>query len=333
MESNKVLREGELNLAGLIIPCFVLQDGTRVLSGRAMQEAMKIRDKPEKGQKRGGYILPTFFAAKSLKPFVDKKLEVANLQPIISSRGNQTIHGYEATVLADLCDAVLEARKSGEKLTERQEIVANQCEILIRSFAKVGIIALVDEATGYQYDREKVELQTILQAFISEEILKWQETFELSFYKEIFRLWNVPFTAANIKRKPMFIGKLTNELVYKNMPKGVFVLDKLKEKTPKTEGGNYKYRLHQSLKPEAGRTALIKTINSVEALASVSDTKAKFLKLIKEKYHPELQISLFPELDKLADKEDEKPPMQLTAFNQQLKGLLNVPPPKKDKNA
>jgi len=72
--------------------------------------------------------------------------------------------------------------------TDREELIAEQSEIIVRSFAKAGIIALIDEARGYQYEREKAELQTILKAYVSEEILKWQETFQLSFYKEVFRL-------------------------------------------------------------------------------------------------------------------------------------------------
>jgi hypothetical protein len=81
------------------------------------------------------------------------------------------VNCYEGTVLADICDGMLEARKNME-LDTRQKIVADQCEILIRSFAKVGIIALIDEATGYQYEREKAELQAILKEYISEEVLK-----------------------------------------------------------------------------------------------------------------------------------------------------------------
>lgn len=41
----------------------------------------------------------------------------------------------------------------------------------MRVFARVGITALVDEATGYQYDREKNELQKILKAYIAEDLL------------------------------------------------------------------------------------------------------------------------------------------------------------------
>jgi len=59
-----------------------------------------------------------------------------------------------------------ETREKGKELPARQKIVADQCEILLRAFAKIGIIALVDEATGYQYERERFELQKILKLFV-----------------------------------------------------------------------------------------------------------------------------------------------------------------------
>ena len=201
---------------------YILENGTRVLSGNQMQVALKMVDEFEVN--KSGSRLARYLTQKTLKPFLYKGKEVGHFEPLICYKGDSKINGFEATILVDVCDGVLEARKN-IKLSARQEIIATQCEILLRSFAKIGIIALIDEATGYQYEREEAELQSILQTFISDEILKWQETFQLSFYKEIFRLWGVPFTAENIKRKPMFIGKLTNELVYKNMPKGI-ILDK-----------------------------------------------------------------------------------------------------------
>jgi hypothetical protein len=50
-------------------------------------------------------------------------------------------YGYEATILADICDAVLKARENGD-LNYQQEHIAQRCEILVRAFARVGIIAL-----------------------------------------------------------------------------------------------------------------------------------------------------------------------------------------------
>jgi hypothetical protein len=312
--------EGKLDLNGFIIPCFVLEDGTRVLSGRVLQEALRIREKPEEGEKRGGYILPTFLGAKGLKPFIESKLEVAKLEPLICYRGDQIIHGYEATVLADICDAMLEARRMGIKMTERQQIVTTQCEILIRALAKVGIIALVDEATGYQYEREEKELQSILNKLISDEIFQYQKQFQLSFYKEIFKLWNIPFTPETIKHKPQFIGHITNRYVYSNMPKGSFVLDKLKKLTPKTKSGNRAYQFHRHL-TETGKESLKKVLYTVEALASISNDKKVFDKHIQEKYgQKEIPFDDFERLDK----NNELP--KLSDFNNKLNTALNYNP-------
>lgn len=328
MENRRIVKAaGNLPIGNLNLPCYVLEDGTRVISGRGMQDVLKLVDeeKPKSGQK-AGTRLSRFFGYNNLKPFIFNENDPDHYEPIICYQGNTKINGYEATLLVDICNGVLEARRQGVKFTERQSLIAQQCEILVRSFAKVGIIALIDEATGYQYEREKLELQVILKAYISEEILEWQRTFELSFYKEIFRLWNIPFTADNIKKKPLFVGKLTNELVYKNMPKGIFVLEKLKDKTPKTKGGNYRYRLHQSLTENAGKEALKKVIYSIETLAAISDTKTKFLRLVKDRYgQRELP---FEDLDEKPQvKKIENP----TNFDKILKGMLSVPPPPKDK--
>lgn len=283
-KDNSVKYEGTLELNNIDIDCYVLEDGTRVLSSREMQRALSMVDEVKEGDSQtSGARLQRYLNQKSLKPFIYKGKGEGHYNPVVCYQGEKKINGYEATILIDICDAFLQARKE-IKLSQRQKIIADQCEILIRSFAKVGLIALIDEATGYQYDREKKELQTILKALVSDEILEYQKQFQLSFYKEIFRLWNIPFTSKNIKRKPQFIGHLTNKYVYSNLPKGVFVLDKLKSKTPKTGKGNYKYRLHQSLTEDNGREALKKVLYSVEALASISNNKVEFDRLMNEKY-------------------------------------------------
>src|SRR6185312_6528107 len=92
------------------------------------------------------------------------------------SSGGGVAFGYPATLLADICDAVLAARKAGV-LQKQQEHIAAQAEILVRGFARVGIIALVDEATGYQRDRAADALSKILEAFIEKELQPWVKTF------------------------------------------------------------------------------------------------------------------------------------------------------------
>ncbi len=286
MKSNKIIHEGEITLGETIIPCYVLEDGTRLLSGNAMQNALNLQ---EDSENKSGTRLARYLSQKSLEPFIYKDKTAGHYEPIECYRGTQKINGYEATVLADICDAFLEARKV-IKLSSRQKIIADQCEILIRGFARVGIIALIDEATGYQYERERYELQKILTSYVSEEILKWQLTFTDDFYKEVFRLWKLPFIPKYIKNKPSFIGTLTNKYIYEQLPNGV--IEKIKDNTPKTEKGNWKYRFHQSLTPEIGREHLKKQIIEVTTLMSISENKSKFEELFKSKYNKSIQLTL-----------------------------------------
>ncbi|APA83276.1 P63C domain-containing protein [Francisella tularensis] len=263
----KVSHEGVLDLQGFEIPCYVLEDGTRVLSGRGMQNALKMVDDTNKFKQSAGTRLIRYLNQKSLEPFIYKENHQDHFEPIKCKNGNQIIHGYEATVLVDICDAFLEARKHIE-LSSRQSIIADQCEILIRSFAKVGITALVDEATGYQYDREKDELQKILKAYIAEELLPWSKKFPDIFYQEIFRLNNWDFTVKGINKRPSVIGRWTSELIYEQLPDGV--LQHLKENVPKSS------RLHQGLTDEIGQPHLSKQLSKVVALMQISESMDEF---------------------------------------------------------
>lgn len=298
---NQIKYEGTLNLGENKLPCYVLEDGTRVLSGRKMQEILKVVDGNISGTK-----LPQFLSNSILKPFIFSNKDAAHFDPIICFKGKQRINGYEATVLTDICEAILRARRSGVKMTERQQIVANQCEILLSSFAKIGIIALIDEATGYQNEREHFELQKILSAYISEEILKWQLTFTDDFYREVYRLWGLPFIPKYIKNKPSFIGKLTTKYIYDLLPDGV--VDKIKEKTGKTDKGNWKYKWHQSLTPEIGREHLKKQIIEVTTLMSISKSKSEFNELFERKYNAkpiQLELEFNEDINEVKNKSND----------------------------
>ena len=278
---HNISHEGILNLGGISIPCYVLQDGTRVLSGRGMQEALKMVDESEDGKQTAGTRLNRYLNQKSLNPFIYKGKEPDHFNPIICYKGTQKINGYEATILADICEAFLEARNFIE-LSTRQRVIADQCEILIRGFARVGITALVDEATGYQYERERDALQSILKAYINEELLKWQKLFPDIFYYEIFRLNNWDYTVKGIQKRPGVIGKWTNELIYKQLPKGV--LEELKNRTPKSSEGNYTARFFQSLTPDIGHPALTAQIYKVIGFMNISknwnEFKSNFNKMV-----------------------------------------------------
>jgi hypothetical protein len=196
-------------------------------------------------------------------------------KPILFQVGGQTAYGYEATILADICDAVLAARKAGA-LNYQQEHIAEQCEILVRGFARVGIVALVDEATGFQKVREEHALAEILEKFISKELRKWVRRFPFEFYQGIFKLkkWDTSDLRAN-SPKPLEVGKITDDLIYKRLAPGVRV--ELKRLTPRSEKGYLAHKLHQRLTDDIGAPKLEKHLGIVMALMDVSPDWTTFM--------------------------------------------------------
>lgn len=272
----KITHSGQINLGDLKVDCYVLEDGRRVISGLGMQSALKMLDDDSQP---GGSRLTRHLNQKSLEPFLQKAKEQGHLDPIICYKGEQRINGYESYALLDICDAFLEARKHIE-LGERQKRIAEQCEIIVRSFAKLGLIALIDEATGYQYEREKNELQKLIDIYVSEELRAWQKTFPDIYYKEIFRLRGWDYTVTGIKKRPSVVGRWTNKFVYEQLPPGV--LEELKNKTPKTDAGNYSARFFQSLTEDIGDVHLRSQLQSVITLLQVSDTWEEFITKFKK---------------------------------------------------
>ena len=274
--SKKITHEGALKLNGLDIPCYVLEDGTRVLSGRGMQISLKMVDEQELEQASGSR-LTRHLNQESLKPFIYNNKTEEHFKPIVCYKGEAKINGYEATVLVDICDAFLQARKQ-IKLSSRQEIIAEQCEILIRAFAKVGITALVDEATGYQDIRAKDReaLQKLLDKYLLEENAKWAKRFPDEFYQLIFKLKGWTISEALTKR-PSVVGRYTNNIVYERIAPEI--LNELQKKNP-IENGRRKHKHHQYLTEDVGHPELQNHLWMVIGLMRVSSNWDKFIQLL-----------------------------------------------------
>jgi hypothetical protein len=119
-----------LRIGGLEIPCYVLEDGRRVLIQTGMITALGMSHGGTGGQ--GGDRLAKFATGKGLNPFITQELQDRTAHPILfRTMGGSLAYGYEATVLADICEAVLSARDAGA-LQKQQLHIAKQCEILVR---------------------------------------------------------------------------------------------------------------------------------------------------------------------------------------------------------
>jgi hypothetical protein len=217
-----------LKIGSTEIPCYVLTDGTRVLSGRGVQKALGAN------KNVSGTWLRKFINESPVTPFLPPGLLERLNSPLEFVRNNASgsqskTYGYEATILIDICDAILEANKSRALDVK----IVNSAEMIVRSVAKVGIIALVDEATGYQEKREKDELQRFLTKFIKEERGVYIKTYPDEFFQAIFKMRNLTWKEANKGKKPQYIGHYINNYVYSRIaPK---VLTELRRANPKDE--------------------------------------------------------------------------------------------------
>ena len=250
------------------IPCYVLEDETRVLSQRGFLSGIGRSVSRPARPENGGEDLPDFLAARNLKPFIDKDLTAAST-PILFQppSGGNAAYGYRATLLPQVCKVYLDARRARALLPSQQHI-AERAEILMLGLTNVAIVALVDEATGYEHVREERALATILERFIAKEFRPWTKTFSYEFYEEIYRLkgWGLP--TAN--HRPAVIGHYTNDVVYARVAPGV--LDELREKNPVLPQGWRKSRHHQWFTDDFGHPKLKEHLAAVLALMRSAGT-------------------------------------------------------------
>lgn len=266
-----------LKLGNLEIPCYVLEDGTRVFSGRGIQRILT-------GESKSGSWLSRFIRRGDISPFIcarenDVISRIENPIKFSQKGGRDNVldaYGYEVTILVDICSAIIDSNRSG--LFNDVTVVAN-ADIIIRAVAKVGIIALVDEVTGYNKEktRAKDELQRFLNQFMSEEATKWVKTFDDSFFEMIYKMRGWDWT--QIKRRPGVVGTWINDIVYERLAPMVF--SELKRRNPKNNQGNRPNRHHQYLTEEIGHPKLREHLTAVQAIGRVSGYNwPKFMQMI-----------------------------------------------------
>jgi hypothetical protein len=285
---------GELKIGDLTLACAVLDDGTRLLSQATVLIALGRN--PQKSRRtRGGTPdkRAPFLLANNLQPFISDELR-RMAEPIpyrVADTGGRS-WGYGAEMLPLVCEVYLEARDAG-KLDPKQRGAAAAAEVLVRGLARIGIVALVDEATGYQEVRARQELQLILEAYVQAELRPWLKTFPDEFFREIYRLQEWEYKPGTSKRTP-YVGKLVNKYVYEQLPAGV--LDELRRLNPRTAKG-YRLRKHfQFLTPNTGNVHLDRQISTVTTLMRIARNKQEFEDMFDRAFAPQLRLPLIVEV-------------------------------------
>jgi hypothetical protein len=288
--------EGEFSLGGMPFACAVLPNGTRIITQAAFLRALGRSRSPKAGTGVLSTIdeLPFFLQAEALKPFISEDLAMST-NPIFyrTISGGRGV-GYDARLLPQVAEVYLKFRdemlRQESEIPTRYERMITAADILMRALANVGIIALVDEATGFQRDRAATALAEILEKFIAKELRPWVTTFPNEYYAQLFRLRGLDFPRDSVRR-PRYFGHLTNDIIYSRLaPK---VLEELKSATPRTPDGRHKHHLHRRLTEEYGHPKLREHLASVITAMQLSDDYDDFLRKldkVKPRFGETLQL-------------------------------------------
>ena len=253
---------GKLQMGNVEFAVYVLDNGKRVMAQREVVRVLTGR---------GTGKLDNYIGSQNLHPYIEST-KVADEVVQFTIPGTQYKgNGFEGTLLLDICDAFLRAR-ADRVLTENQLVIAAEAEVITRACAKVGIIALIDEATGYQKFRKKQELQLKLQAFIAEDMQEWARMFPDEFWFELARLESVHYSPRN---RPLRWGKYVMAFVYDSIDEDVGKA--LREKNP---GPRFHKNHHQWLK-EFGRQKVHDQIQKVVTIMKLCEDMADFREKFK----------------------------------------------------
>ncbi len=289
----RATHEGEVRIGTKVFTAAVLPNGKRLLSQGSFLQALGRSRTPKAGT--GALVaegLPFFLQAEALQPFVSDDLRQATTPIHFRMPNGKRAVGYDALLLPQVCEVYLNLRddceQCGQPVPSNYRHIVRACDTLTRGLAQVGIIALVDEATGYQQVRDREALQAILDQYLAKTLAAWAKRFPDEFYQQIFRLrgWHWRGMAVN---RPSVVAQYTKDIVYQRLAPGI--LAELESKNPKDEKGRRRARHHQWLTEDVGHPALAQHLHAVIGLMRASESWQEFRRLLQRSF-PKLGSTL-----------------------------------------
>lgn len=280
----KATHQGTLKIGDSIIDCAVLEDDTRVITQTTFLRALGRSIRPPAGRGVTFEKVPFFLSANNLNPFISKELvdstKTIVFKPLKGGYKGKSF-GYNAQILPQVCYVYIDAEKEGVLLATQKNMLKS-AEILIRGFAHVGIIALIDEATGYQDVRVQKALEKVLNEFLLKEEKPYIGTFPLEFYKQIYKLNNWTWVPENAQKRPGVIGTWTNDVIYSRIAPRL--LTELQKRNPTIKPGRRKHKHFQFFTDKVGDPALMSHFDGVLALMRATPNWRKFKELLNRSY-------------------------------------------------
>lgn len=262
--------DGVLTIGDVGLDVYVLADRRRVISKRAIARALHLKSE-------GGNAFMRTMSRKGVRSVLPEKLVEKIDNPIsFKPLSGDLADGYEAETFIEVCDALIQARND-KKLASSQKFLAIQAEIIVRSAAKIGIIALIDEATGY-VDKTKDEYRRLFDQFIRKEFRQWEKEFPDKFFDMIYRLYGLKRQRPDSTRHPQFFGHFIRRYIYFPIANSNgMILEALDEKNPVVyDGGGRKYKLFQYLTDHLGMPAFRQHLWQVVGMGEAAVDRVQF---------------------------------------------------------
>lgn len=285
----KATHHGVLKIGDVEIPCFVLEDGQRVLSTRGVLRALGIQRGTRGNQ--AGDELADFLAGKAVSPFVSREMLPAMNSRIVFENpvGGGVVHGHDSAILGFICWVLHDAHVAGA-LRSTQVAMARTANVVLRALTHTTVAALVDEATGYQSTRASDALRQLFASHLGP-LRPWHKTFPDSYYRHIYRLKGWAYDASDTRRPPL-VGKYTRNIVYRRLlPE---LCDELEIRNPADENGRRSLKHHQLLTEKIGLPALQGHIFKVEFVAERHRLWDPFKREVEQRWpiHPQMSFQL-----------------------------------------
>jgi hypothetical protein len=247
----EALCEGSLEIGSVEIECYVLDSFKRVIHKRGMAKALGMKS-------GGGNVFMRAMSRKGLGSEIGDDLRSKLDNPIIFKTLTSDLgHGYDATILIDICQAIIDAAK-GDKLGAGQESLATQAEIIIRASAKLGIVALVDDATGFIADKRREQYKEMFREFVREEIKLYDEPqFPDQLFDVMYKIYGLPRRSEGANH-PRFFAKFIRKYIYEPLAdSNGAILEMLDEKNPVVYvNGGRRYKMYNFLSDVVGMPTL-----------------------------------------------------------------------------
>jgi hypothetical protein len=276
----KVIRKGNFKKDfGVDIDCYVLDDPqkTAVISKRGMGLAIGLR-------KRGDSF-PVFVNSKNMEDYIGRELKEKIENPLIfqpkSSAGenpiNEQAHGYDATILIDICTSILNARNDGKLSETRYARMVNQAQVIQTASAKSGIKGLVYALAGY--DPSAQEVIDAFKLYIQEEARKYEPEFPDDLYMQWYRLYQIQVPQ---RGKPWQFKHLTVNHIYYPLAQSKGKIYEL-VKALKAKDGDRRKKLFQFLN-DIGVRALRMHMGRVLEMCESSENRDIYESKIKKRF-------------------------------------------------